>query len=187
MQRRTVVLVDEDNRPIGTEEVVAAHTGEGKLHRAFSVYVFRNSGKEILIQKRSTGKMLWPGIWANTCCSHPLEGEGAVDAGKRRLQEELGFTCDLNPVGSFIYRAVDPRQRGVEHEHVTILLGALDLLGVDLSGVDVPIDVRANPEEVAQWKWVGVEDLQKAMHESPLEYAPWFHLGMKAIRELRRA
>ena len=120
MNRRTVILVDQENREIGREEIVAAHTGEGQLHRAFSVYVFRDFGKEILIQKRSAKKMLWPGIWANSCCSHPMEGETPEAAGKRRLQEELGFTCDLKPVYSFVYRAQDG-ERGVEHEYVTIL------------------------------------------------------------------
>src|SRR4051812_39991646 len=97
MTTRTVTLVDEQGSPIGVSEIVDAHTGHGKLHKAFSVYVFRNDGKEILIQQRSDKKMLWPMIWANTCCSHPFENESSSDAGERRLREELGFTTTLQP------------------------------------------------------------------------------------------
>lgn len=172
MDRRTVVLVDQENNPRGREEIVTAHSGEGQLHRAFSVYVFRDFGKEILIQKRSKKKMLWPEIWANTCCSHPMEGETPVAAGRRRLQEELGFICDLKPVCSFVYRAVDG-ERGVEHEHVTILLGL----------VDDTVKVAPNPDEVADTEWMPVAVLKKEMRLDPQKFAPWFHLGMHAIRE----
>ena len=166
MNRRTVILVDQENREIGREEIVAAHTGEGQLHRAFSVYVFRDFGKEILIQKRSAKKMLWPGIWANSCCSHPMEGETPEAAGKRRLQEELGFTCDLKPVYSFVYRAQDG-ERGVEHEYVTILLGL----------VDETVKVVPNPDEVADTEWMPVNVLKKEMRLDPQKFAPWFHLA----------
>ena len=173
MDRRTVILVDQENNAIGTEEIVAAHSGDGQLHRAFSVYVFRNFGKEILIQKRSSKKMLWPLIWANSCCSHPLEGESPEQAGKRRLQEELGFTCDLKAVCSFVYRAEDPQKRGVEHEYVTVLLGL----------VDETVKVVPDPDEVVDTDWISLQVLKKDMRLDPLKYAPWFHLGMHAIRE----
>lgn len=173
MDRRTVILVDEENNAIGTEEIVAAHSGEGRLHRAFSIYVFRNFGKEILIQKRSEKKMLWPGIWANSCCSHPMEGETAEEAGMRRLQEELGFSCPLKSVCSFVYRSEDPARRGVEHEHVTVLLGL----------VDDALKPALNPDEVAEIAWMPVTVLRKEMRLDPQKFAPWFHLGMNAIRE----
>lgn len=171
--KRTVILVDEDNQPLGTAEIVEAHTGEGMLHRAFSIYVFRSMGKEILIQRRSDKKMLWPGFWANTCCSHPKIGETADQAGMRRLEEELGFTCELKPVCSFVYRAEDPEGRGVEHEYVTVLLG--------LVGNDVVIE--PDPDEVSEYRWVNVEELRDEMRETPTDFAPWFHLGLNAIRE----
>jgi isopentenyl-diphosphate delta-isomerase len=175
MRQRTVTLVDERNHAIGVEELVAAHTGDGKLHRAFSVYVFRHAGREILIQKRSVRKMLWPCIWANTCCSHPFDGENAVAAGKRRLHEELGFSCDLKPACTFVYRAEDPAGRGVEHEHVTVLVGV----------ADEAVAVCANPDEVEEWRWADVDELRRAMNDTPADYAPWFHLGMKGIERLR--
>lgn len=170
---RTVILVDENNNPVGTEEVVAAHSGEGKLHRAFSVYVFRSAGKEILIQKRSGKKMLWPGIWANTCCSHPREEESPAAAGERRLREEMGFSVTLKPACSFVYRAKDPQGRGVEHEYVTVLLGLADETS----------KVKADPDEVEDWMWIGVDELKEKMLGDAKAYAPWFHLGMNAIRE----
>lgn len=170
---KTVILVDTDNNPLGTCEIVAAHTGEGKLHRAFSVYVFRKKGKEILIQKRSTKKMLWPEIWANSCCSHPLEDESPEVAGRRRLHEEMGFICPMKSVCSFVYRAEDPSKRGVEHEYVTILLGL----------ADDDVAVKPDPDEVAEWKWIPVEELREDMKLHPSRYAPWFHLGMNAITE----
>lgn len=168
---RTVTLVDEQNHEIGTAEIVAAHTGKGQLHRAFSVYVFRRRGQEILIQKRSALKMLWAGIWANTCCSHPFTNEDAITAGTRRLGEELGCNCPLTEGGSFVYRAEDPRGKGVEHEHVTLLIGH----------ADENLQVNANPDEVAEWKWVRVSDLLLDFEAHPAEYAPWFHQGLRQI------
>ncbi len=167
--KRTVTLVNKQGDAIGTSEIIAAHTGEGKLHRAFSVYLFRHDGQEILIQQRSAVKMLWPLIWANTCCSHPLENEEPIVAGMRRLQEELGIACPLIVGPTFVYRALDPADRGVEHEHVTILTG-------DYDG-----EVQPNPEEVAAWKWIGVEELKKDMQTHPDLYAPWFHRGLHLL------
>src|SRR4029077_7014586 len=90
---RHVVLCDAAGRPHGTAEIVAAHSGEGQLHLAFSVFVFTPDRRSLLIQQRSREKRLWPLAWANTCCSHPRPGETAVEAGQRRLGEEMGFTC----------------------------------------------------------------------------------------------
>jgi isopentenyl-diphosphate delta-isomerase len=169
--QRTVTLVDENGKSIGMADLRDAHTGKGKLHRAFSVYIFRNLRREILIQRRSAGKMLWPMIWANSCCSHPFENEEAMAAGMRRLQEELGFTCPLQAEGTFVYRALDPTGRGVEHEHVTILTG------------DAPHDVavQPDPKEVAQWKWIEVDLLQEDMQKNTDLYTPWFHLGLDLL------
>ncbi len=168
---RTVILVDERNNPVGTQEAVQAHTGAGQLHRAFSVYVFRNAHKEILIQRRSQAKMLWPLTWANTCCSHPMEGESAVEAGIRRLREEFGFAVALREGPDFVYRAEDPNGRGVEHEYVTILVGeVLD-----------DTDPKPDPGEIADWKWVEVRKLLGDMQKNPLLYAPWFHRGLPMI------
>jgi len=168
-QQRQVILCDADGRPTGTAELFAAHTGTGQLHLAFSVYVFSEDGRRLLIQQRSGEKMLWPLIWANTCCSHPRIGETAIEAGQRRLQEELGMICELTQGPAFVYRAEDPSGRGVEHEYDICLVGTGSL------------DPMPNPEEVAAWKWVDVEWLQREMRESPDRFAPWLHLGLPRV------
>ncbi len=165
-----LILVDERNASLGTISWEDAHAlPSGKLHRAFSVYVFRNDGTEMLIQKRSAGK-LFAGLWANSCCSHPREGEEITDVAPRRLREELGFTCAMRPVGEFVYQAEDPEGKGVEHEHVTMFRGDVD-----------DVTVTAELGEVAEWKWMNVNDLRKDMKEHPDLYAPWFHIGLQKL------
>lgn len=171
-QKRTVVLVDGNGHPLREESWERAHT-EGLLHRAFSVYVFREGGRELLVQQRSATKELWPLVWANTCCSHPLLNESCKDAGMRRLQEELGIACPLREVASLVYRAQDPQARGVEHEYLTLLIGT-----VPPNTMPVP-----NAAEVHAWKWMTATELTHDMHLHPLAYAPWFHLGWAALLE----
>ena len=89
-----LILVDDHDREIGFKAKADCHTGKGVLHRAFSIFVF-NSDNELLLQQRSPSKMLWPGYWSNTCCSHPRRGEAMATAVTRRLEQELGFTCPL--------------------------------------------------------------------------------------------
>lgn len=165
-----LILVDTRNAPIGTMSREEAHASPGTLHRAFSVYIFRRNGTELLIQKRDSGK-LFGDMWANSCCSHPREGEEINDVAPRRLYEELGFTCALNPVGTFVYQAEDPNGKGAEHEHVTIFRG----------DVADDIAVRSNVDEVAEWEWVNMNELQKDMKENPDRYAPWFPIGLQQI------
>ncbi len=166
--KRTVTLTDDEGKALGEADLLEAHAIPGMLHRAFSVYVFRRgkNGKEMLIQQRSQKKLLWPGIWANTCCSHPFADEAPESAGRRRLKEELGCLCDLRPAGTFVYHAIDPENRGAEHEYVTVLVGEADLEPVP------------NPDEVSDCRWVAVDELQKSMTDRPATFAPWFHLGL---------
>jgi isopentenyl-diphosphate delta-isomerase len=170
---RTVTLVDTAGSPTGIADLLDAHTGKGKLHKAFSVYVFNPKKTAMLIQQRSTKKMLWPLIWANTCCSHPYEHEEPQAAGERRLQEELGFSCKLRMGSSFVYRAEDPAGKGVEHEHVTILLGE----------AKESIPLTPDLDEVAAWKWKKIDELQREFEQNPEMYTPWFKLGLKKILE----
>ncbi len=167
---QTLILVDRENNEIGTVDRADAHRSPGLLHRAFSVYIFRNGGTELLIQKRHSGK-LWGNVWANSCCSHPRAGEEIDGVAERRLKEELGFTCDLTPVTSFVYQAEDPAGKGAEHEHVTIYRG----------DVKNDVTVTTDPKEVAEWKWVKVDDLRADMKKNPDRYAPWFHEGLKLL------
>jgi isopentenyl-diphosphate delta-isomerase len=168
---RPVILCDATGRPNGLANILDAHTGAGQLHLAFSVYVFSPDRRSLLIQQRSSAKMLWPLIWANTCCSHPREGESAVRAGQRRLQEEMGFSCELVTGPEFVYRAEDPRGRGVEHEYDVILVGTF--VG----------DPNPDPAEVAAWRWVELTQLQQQMREKPALFAPWFLLGLAKLLE----
>jgi isopentenyl-diphosphate delta-isomerase len=170
---RQVILCDESGRPTGTADLVSAHIGRGQLHLAFSVYVFHPDG-QLLVQQRSAGKMLWPLAWANTCCSHPRIGETAVDAGRRRLGEEMGFDCELQPGSAFVYRAEDPSGRGVEHEYDILLVGKC-------AG-----DPQPDSAEVAAWRWVDVETLDRDMRDHPERYAPWFHLGLPKVLAMHR-
>jgi isopentenyl-diphosphate delta-isomerase len=168
---RLVVLTDELGRETGTAELVAAHCHGGRLHRAFSVYLFSPGRRSILMQQRSDQKMLWPGIWANTCCSHPRPGESIPDAAQRRMLEEWGFTCPLAARLSFVYRAEDPGGRGVEHEHVTIM-----------TGVAPPQPTYApNPAEISAWRWMPLDELRWDLRDNAAKYAPWFHLGMHRL------
>ncbi len=169
---RTVTLTDTEGKAIGEADILEAHAVPGMLHRAFSVYVFRNDRTELLIQQRSVKKMLWPGIWANTCCSHPFENEEPVKAGQRRLEEELSCVCALKEEGTFVYQALDPQNRGAEHEFVTLLVGDKDLQPL------------ANPDEVSDCRWVRVDELLKDMEKHEEKYAPWFHLGLKQLLQI---
>jgi isopentenyl-diphosphate delta-isomerase len=172
---RRVILCDATGHPEGTAEIVAAHSGEGQLHLAFSIYLFSPDYSSLLIQRRSAAKTLWPLVWANTCCSHPREGKTAVEAGEQRLQEELGITCNLKPGPEFVYRAVDPNGRGVEHEYDVILTGIFEG------------DPKPDAAEVAEWKWIELDKLKLEMQQSADSFAPWFHLGLpKVLDSIKR-
>jgi isopentenyl-diphosphate Delta-isomerase len=164
-----VILCDEQGQPTGTADLVAAHTGLGLLHLAFSVYVFSPDRQSLLLQQRSAEKRLWPLVWANTCCSHPRQGETAIEAGRRRLHEEMGLACDLELGPAFVYRAEDPTGRGVEHEYDILLVG---------TSAEHP---RPNPAEVAAWKWMAIESLQSGLRTRPDDFAPWLHLGLPIV------
>lgn len=156
-----VILVNENDEQIGLMEKIEAHK-KALLHRAFSVFVYNNEG-EIMLQQRALSKYHSPGLWTNTCCSHQKEGESNIEAGKRRLMEEMGFTTDLEETISFIYKA--PFDNGLsEHEYDYILIGKYD---------DEP---NINPDEVAAWKWMSLEDIQKDLKENPEIYTAWFKI-----------
>lgn len=167
---RTVTLVDKSDRPLEECPIGEAHRSPGKLHRAFSAYVFTPDRKQLLLQKRHAGK-LFGGTWANTCCSHPFANEGAVAAGQRRLREELGIDCQLRQAGALVYQAEDPGGKGAEHEYDVLLVGAIH--------ANTPI--HADAAEVAAWKWMALDELRADMRRNPTAYAPWFHLGLDKL------
>jgi isopentenyl-diphosphate delta-isomerase len=174
---RAVVVCDREGNPVGTADVLEVHQGAGVLHKAFSVFVFRKAGTELLLQQRSVYKKLFPLRWANTCCSHPAPAdESLADAARRRLHEELGFSVDLKEAGAFVYRAQDPESGWTEHEHDTVLIGhANDAL-----------TLRPDPAEIADWRWTSVDDLQRDLRDHADIYAPWLPEALRiALIELR--
>jgi isopentenyl-diphosphate delta-isomerase len=154
-----VIIVDENDRPLGLEEKFKCHSGNGILHRAFSVFVFNKDGR-ILLQQRSNKKLLWPLYWSNTCCSHPLEGETYEQAASRRLWTEMGFSCNLKLVGTFHYQA-SYKDKGSENELCAVLIGIYDG------------KVHADGEEVADWKWLDFRKLKRDVAAYPEKYTPW--------------
>jgi isopentenyl-diphosphate delta-isomerase len=171
-----VILVDDADRILGTENKLSAHRNGGKLHRAFSVFI-TNSAGEMLLQRRSRAKYHFAGLWTNACCSHPRPGEDLITAAAQRLGDEFGFTTSLRELFSFIYRAEDPASGLTEHEFDHVLHGRFD---------GVP---RPNADEIEDWKWVPPDRLLHEISESPLLYTPWFRssLGrvLEAIAQLR--
>jgi isopentenyl-diphosphate delta-isomerase len=167
---RTVTLVDQLGIILGECPIQEAHALPGKLHLAFSAYLFSEDKSELLIQKRHEAK-LFGGMWANSCCSHPFPGESAIDAGKRRVREELGVHVQLEEAGWFIYQAQDPRGLGVEYEQDVLLVGAIRR--------DTPI--RVDPYEIAEWRWAKVDNLWDDMKVHQGSYAPWFHIGLSKV------
>ena len=161
MQEENVILVNEKDEQIGLMPKMEAHQ-KGVLHRAFSVFIF-NKKDELMLQQRAHSKYHSPGLWTNTCCSHQREGESNIQAGKRRLQEEMGFITDLKDTISFIYKA--PFDNGLtEYEFDHILVGRYE---------EDPI---LNPEEAAAFKWMSLEDVKKDMEINPQLYTAWFKI-----------
>ena len=120
MIEEKVILVNEQDEQIGLMPKMEAHE-KALLHRAFSVFIF-NDDNELMLQQRALDKYHSPGLWTNTCCSHQRDGETNIEAGKRRLQEEMGFVVELRESVSFIYKA--PFDNGLtEHEYDHVLLG----------------------------------------------------------------
>ena len=168
MQEEKVILVDKDDNQIGLMPKMEAHI-KGKLHRAFSVIIFNTKG-EILLQKRASIKYHTPNLWSNTCCSHQKEGEDNINAGKRRLSEEMGFVTNLYNFSSFTYK-VKFANGLIEHEIDHIILGVFDG------------DPKPNPNEIDEWKWIDIDMLVKDMRINPDQYTAWFIIIMNNYYE----
>ena len=167
-----VILVDEHDNPIGTAGKMEAHLS-GKLHRAFSIFVFDSQG-QLLLQQRAASKYHSGGLWSNTCCSHPRPGEGTEAAAHRRLKEEMGFDCALEDIHQFTYRASFANGL-TEHEYDHVLVGTSDAEPV------------IDPAEVADWKRVDLRALKADMKTRSGEYTHWFRVSLDDIlARLRR-
>ena len=163
-----LILVDSQDNEIGFETKGAVHDGAGMLHRAFSLFIFNRRG-ELLMQQRSDSKRLWPLYWSNSCCSHPREGEQMEQATVRRLREELGMESELKLLFRFRYHA-QFEDLGAEHEFCWVYAGRSD------------DSVKVNDNEVADWRWIGIDELEQDMAESPQHYTPWFRMEWERIR-----
>jgi isopentenyl-diphosphate delta-isomerase len=162
-----LILVDGDDRQVGTLEKVACHVGDGILHRAFSVFLFDRAG-DVLVQQRAPGKMLWPGFWSNSCCSHPRPGEDTAAAALRRVREELQVGCRLQYLYKFEYQARFS-DVGSEHELCYVYAGYTD---------EQPV---ADPAEVTAFRWLSPDALTAAIAAEPHRYSPWMKLEWAEI------
>lgn len=161
MEEEKVILVNEQDQPIGLMGKLEAHE-KAILHRAFSVFVL-NEQNEIMLQQRAAQKYHSPLLWTNTCCSHQRAGESNIEAGTRRLFEEMGFSTEMKELFHFIYKA--PFDNGLtEHELDHVMIGRYN---------GKP---NINPEEVASWKWMSIEDIKSDMKSHPEAYTVWFKI-----------
>lgn len=161
MLEEKVILVNENDEQIGLMPKLEAHQ-KAMLHRAFSVFVF-NDNNELMLQQRAFHKYHSPGLWTNTCCSHQRDGESNIQAGKRRLQEEMGFVTELKETTSFIYKA--PFDNGLtEHEFDHVMVGHYN------------DDPKINKDEVASWKWMPLEEVKQDINQQPMLYTEWFKI-----------
>jgi isopentenyl-diphosphate delta-isomerase len=161
LEEEKVILVNQDDEQIGTMAKMEAHE-KALLHRAFSIFIMNDKG-ETLLQQRAAHKYHSPLLWTNTCCSHQREGESNIEAGKRRLQEEMGFVTKLSELFSFIYKA--PFDNGLtEHELDHVMVGKYN---------KEPI---INTDEVADWKWMKPDEVRKDIALHPANYTVWFKI-----------
>jgi len=161
MKKENVVLVDRNDNPMGLMPKLEAHE-KGVLHRAFSVFILNQKG-QLMLQRRALDKYHSPGLWTNTCCSHPRESESNIEAGLRRLKEEMGFTTPLKPMFSFIYKS--KFDNGLtEHEFDHVLLGYYDK------------QPFINTIEVSEWKWMSLDKIILEIKNKPEDFTVWFKI-----------
>ncbi len=161
MTEEQVILVNENDEQIGLMPKLEAHE-KAVLHRAFSVFIL-NSNNEIMLQQRAHHKYHSPLLWTNTCCSHQRAGESNIQAGTRRLQEEMGFTASIKELFHFIYKA--PFDNGLtEHELDHVMIGYYNG------------EPKINLDEVESWKWMSIDAVKKEMEQKPEMYTVWFKI-----------
>lgn len=163
-----VVLVSEKDEVLGLMDKMHAHEN-GILHRAFSVFLFNEQG-EILLQKRAASKYHSPNQWTNAVCSHPRNEETYLNAAQRRMEEELGIEAEITPKFHFIYKA-DVGQNLWEHELDHVFTGKYEG------------DFNLNEEEVAEIKYISMEELELEMTETPEHFTEWFKIILKEYKD----
>ncbi len=161
-----VVLVDENDNPVGEMEKMEAHE-KGLLHRAFSVFLFNKKG-EMLLQQRAFSKYHSGGLWTNACCSHPRKGERVIDAAHRRLEEEMGFDCEINKAFDFIYKSKLDHDL-TEHELDHVFVGTYEG------------SISPNIDEVESYKYISIPTLIKEVENDPAKYTEWFKICLSEV------
>ena len=161
-----VILVDQNDNPIGKEDKVKCHLPNGKLHRAFSALIFNGEGK-LLLTKRSESKMLWPNDWDGTVASHPRESETYVSSAERRMPEEIGIDCKVSYVNKFEYH-VPYKDIGSENEICGTLIGAID--SFDKSSLI--------KDEISEIKWISPDELKNELEQNMDVYCPWMVIAL---------
>ena len=163
-----VILVNQADETIGTMEKMEAHE-RGRLHRAFSVFVFNAQG-QLLLHRRANHKYHSGGLWTNTCCSHPRPGEANEDAAHRRLQEEMGFDCALQYGFHFTYHA-ELDHNLVEHELDHVCLGWYNG------------PVAPNPDEVSETRYISMPELRAELKAHPERFTEWFKIVIDRVED----
>jgi len=165
-----IAVIDENDNITGYEEKLTVHE-KGLLHRAFSVFII--NGDKMLIQKRALNKYHSAGLWTNACCSHQRQGEELFEAVHRRMQEELGFDCELKEVFSFIYK-VQFENGLIEHELDHVFIG------------NYCKEVNPNPDEIEQIKWISLDDLSEMVKNNPQEFTYWFKQALPKVVKIAK-
>ena len=161
-----VILVDENDNPIGKEEKVKCHLPNGKLHRAFTALLFDKENR-LALTRRSESKMLWPGDWDGTVASHPRESETYVSSAERRMPEEVGIPCQMDYLFKFEYH-VPYKDVGSENEICGTLLGI----------VDSESKFNLVEDEISEVKWVTADELLLEIKNKPEIYCPWMLIAL---------
>ena len=171
MSDEFVILVDENDNPIGTEEKVKCHLPNGKLHRAFTALLFDKNGR-LVLTRRAKGKMLWPEDWDGTFASHPRESETYVSSGERRMPEELGIEGKLDYLHKFEYH-VPYKDVGSENEVCGTLIGV----------IDEDTELKEIEGEIDEIKWISAEELISEIRTNPKIYCPWMLIALDLLEK----
>ena len=171
MSDEYLILVDEKDNPIGTEEKVKCHLPNGILHRAFTALLFDKNGR-LVLTRRAKEKMLWPNDWDGTVASHPRESETYVSSGERRMPEELGIHCKLDYLFKFEYH-VPYKNVGSENEICGALIGIVD----DSS------QFRKIEGEIDEIKWISSKELLSELNIKPEIYCPWMIIALELLEK----
>jgi isopentenyl-diphosphate delta-isomerase len=175
MSEEFVILVDENDNPIGTEEKVKCHLPDGKLHRAFTVLLFDKDGN-LVLTKRAKEKMLWPGNWDGTFASHPRESETYVSSGERRMPEELGIEGKLDYLHKFEYH-VPYKDVGSENEICGTLIGIINK-------ASEPKEIEGEIDEI---KWISAKELLSELKINSQIYCPWMLIALELLDKSKQS